>query len=80
MADRLYRSRHDRIIGGVAGGIAENLDLDATIVRIAWVVLALVAPITPLFYFILMFVVPEEPLPAASLDHGGDVTPSRMTR
>jgi len=61
VADRLYRSRDDRLIGGVAGGMAENLNLDPTIVRIGWVVLALVAPITPLVYFVLMFVIPEEP-------------------
>jgi phage shock protein C len=61
VADRLYRSRDERLIGGVAGGMAENLDLDPTIVRIGWVVLALVAPITPLVYFALMFVIPEEP-------------------
>ena len=41
--------------------MAENLDLDPTIVRIGWVVLAVVAPITPLVYFVLMFVIPEEP-------------------
>jgi phage shock protein PspC (stress-responsive transcriptional regulator) len=61
VAERLYRSRDERIFGGVAGGIAENLDLDPTIVRIGWVLLTLVAPITPLFYFILLFVIPEEP-------------------
>jgi phage shock protein C len=64
VAERLYRSRDERIVGGVAGGIAENLDLDPTIVRIGWVLLTLVAPITPLFYFILLFVIPEEPEPA----------------
>jgi phage shock protein C len=61
VADRLYRSRDDRVIGGVAGGMAANLDLDPAIVRIGWVLLALVAPITPLVYFVLMFVIPEEP-------------------
>ena len=61
MADRLYRSRDERMIGGVAGGMAQNLGLDPTIVRIGWVLLALVAPITPLVYFVLMFVIPEEP-------------------
>lgn len=67
MADRLYRSRDERMIGGVAGGMAENLGLDPTVVRIAWVLLALVAPITPLVYFVLMFVIPEEPrAPAGS--------------
>jgi phage shock protein C len=59
VADRLYRSRDQRIIGGVAGGMAENLDLDPVIVRIGWVILALVAPITPLVYLVLMFVIPE---------------------
>jgi phage shock protein PspC (stress-responsive transcriptional regulator) len=61
VAERLYRSRDERIFGGVAGGIAENLDLDPTIVRIGWVLLTLVAPIAPLFYFILLFLIPEEP-------------------
>ena len=71
MADRLYRSRDERILGGVAGGMAENLDLDPAIVRIGWVLLALVAPITPLVYFVLMFVIPEEPeAPAAALGTG----------
>jgi phage shock protein C len=49
------------MIGGVAGGIAENLNVDPTIVRLGWVILALVAPITPLVYFVLIFVIPEEP-------------------
>jgi phage shock protein C len=66
VADRLYRSRDERIIGGVAGGMAQNLDLDPTIVRIGWVIVALVAPITPLVYFILMFVIPEEPEASAA--------------
>jgi len=38
---RLYRSDTDKIIGGVAGGIAEYLDMDATIVRLLWVLVAL---------------------------------------
>jgi phage shock protein C len=61
VANRLYRSRDERLIGGVAGGIAENLNVDPTIVRLGWVILALVAPITPLVYFVLIFVIPEEP-------------------
>ncbi len=42
MTDRLYRSRTDRVIGGVAGGVAEALDVDPSIVRVVWVILALV--------------------------------------
>ena len=39
MTDRLYRSRDDRILAGVAGGLAENLDADPSIIRIVWVLL-----------------------------------------
>jgi phage shock protein C len=68
VADRLYRSRDERVIAGVAGGIAENLDLDPTIVRLAWVVFALVTGgVALVVYFVMIFVVPEEPLaPAGS--------------
>ena len=66
MADRLYRSRDERVISGVAGGIAENLDLDPTIVRLAWVVFALVTGgIALVVYFVMIFIVPEEPAGAA---------------
>ena len=34
MDDRLYRSRDERMIAGVAGGLAERLDLDPSLVRI----------------------------------------------
>jgi len=40
MSKRLYRSR-DRKIGGVCGGIAEYFNMDPTIVRLIWAVLAL---------------------------------------
>ena len=41
MSERLYRSRDDRMIAGVAGGIAERLSIDPTIVRVIWAVLVL---------------------------------------
>jgi len=62
MDSRLYRSRRNRIIGGVAGGMAESLGVDPTIVRIVWVILALTTPgIGILLYFVLLFVIPEAP-------------------
>jgi phage shock protein C len=61
VADRLYRSRRERVIGGVAGGIAESLHIDPTIVRVAWVLLALATNgLLVLVYFVMLFVVPEE--------------------
>lgn len=82
MPDRLYRSRTDRMIGGVAGGIAENLGIDPTIVRVGWVLLALATNgVLVLVYFLLLFLLPEAPegsedsvgadRPAPSDDSGG---------
>src|SRR5260370_24499981 len=38
VSDRLYRSPDDRILAGVAGGLAEMLDVDPSIIRIVWAV------------------------------------------
>jgi len=60
--DRLYRSRRERMIGGVAGGIAEALRIDPTIIRVAWVLLAFATNgLMILVYFVLLFLVPEAP-------------------
>ncbi|MCY3782102.1 MAG: PspC domain-containing protein [Chloroflexi bacterium] len=61
MKKRLYRSRADRRIAGVCGGIAEYLAIDPTIVRILWVVLSLAGGPGVLLYIIMAAVVPEEP-------------------
>ena len=62
MADRLYKSRTDRVISGVAGGVAEQLNLDPSIVRVAWVVLAIMSGgVIALIYLVMMIVVPEPP-------------------
>lgn len=72
MADRLYRSRDERMIGGVAAGMADTLNLDPTLVRIAWVILALVTGgVAVLLYFALLFVIPEEPYPHGFAPGGG---------
>lgn len=54
---RLVRSETDRMIGGVAAGIAEYFGVDPTLVRIAAVVLAFWGPGVPL-YLVLWLVVP----------------------
>jgi len=63
MNDRLYRSVDDRVIAGVCGGLAARLALDPSLVRILWVVVALVTGFFPLLvlYVIMAAVVPEEP-------------------
>ena len=62
MDDRLYRSRTDRMIAGVAGGIAERYDLDPSLVRIGWALVILFSGgLFLLLYIVMVIVVPEEP-------------------
>ncbi len=60
MEKRLYRSRNERVIGGVCGGIAEYFGVDPTLVRIGAVLLALANGVGVLAYVVLWVVVPEE--------------------
>jgi phage shock protein C len=65
MTDRLYRSRSDRVISGVAGGLAERLDADPSIVRVVWVIVAVLSGgMLALVYLVMMVVVPKAPFDA----------------
>lgn len=60
---RLYRSRRDRVILGVAGGLADYFDIDVAIVRLIWVLLTFTAgPGALLVYLVAGLVIPEQPL------------------
>jgi len=73
MNRRLTRSRTDTILGGVAAGLAEYLNTDPALVRIAW---AILVPLTSgaalLAYIVAWVVVPEAPAPARD----GDAPPA----
>ena len=58
---RLYRSREKRQVAGVCAGVADYLGVDATLVRIAWVLFALAGGPGLLLYIIMAAIVPEEP-------------------
>jgi phage shock protein C len=61
---RLYRSR-DRQLAGVAGGMAEYLDIDPTIMRILWILAVIVTGgLALLVYLVLALVVPASPYAA----------------
>jgi len=59
---KLYRSRTDRVIGGVCGGLAEYFDIDSTIVRIVAVIIAIWGGVGVFAYIIGLIVIPEEPV------------------
>ena len=61
MEKRLCRSRWNRMLAGVCGGIAEYLGWDPTLVRVAWIVLTLLGGSGILIYLIFWLVMPESP-------------------
>ncbi len=65
MRDRLFRSRRVKVLGGVAGGLAQYFNIDPIIVRILFVVFTLMHGMGLLLYIILWIVVPEEPFELA---------------
>ena len=65
MEKRLYRSRSDRMIWGVCGGLAKYFDLDPIIIRIITVLLIFASGVGILAYIILAIVVPLESSEAA---------------
>lgn len=60
MNGRLYRSR-DRILAGVAGGVADYFDVDPSLVRVMWAVSIIFGGLTLFIYIVMAIVVPEEP-------------------
>jgi phage shock protein C len=61
MNEHLYRSRDDRMLAGVAGGLAEIWDADPSLIRIVWALLVvLTGGIALLVYIVMAIVVPEE--------------------
>lgn len=61
MNKKLYRSRKDKMIAGIAGGLGEYFDIDTTLIRILLVVSLFFGGFGLLAYIILWIVVPEEP-------------------
>ena len=67
---RLMRSSTDKKLGGVCAGLADYFDMDATIVRLIWLLIVLCGGTGVLVYIILWIVLPLAP---------GGVVPSSAT-
>ena len=57
----MNRSRDDRMIAGVAGGLAEYFDIDPTILRVLWLIgLFTTGPVALLLYIACALIIPSE--------------------
>ena len=62
LRNRIYRSRTEHMLAGVAGGLANYFDVDPTILRLAWALAFLATgPLALLLYIICALVIPREP-------------------
>ncbi|QTN00357.1 MULTISPECIES: PspC domain-containing protein [Sediminibacillus] len=63
MSRKLYRSRSDRKISGVLGGMADYFDMDATLLRLLFVLIFVFTGFFPLgiLYILAIFIMPKEP-------------------
>lgn len=60
---RLYRSRNDRILAGILGGLGDYFELDPVLLRLAFIILLVVTGVFPfaVIYVVAIFIVPLEP-------------------
>ena len=61
MEKKLYRSRTDKKLSGVCGGLAEYLNVDPTIIRLIWVLVCLCAGAGLVAYIACALIMPEKP-------------------
>lgn len=66
---KLYRSRFNKKVCGVCGGIAEYFGIDSTVVRVIWIFLIFMPVISAIIiYFVLALIMPENPSDTTVVD------------
>lgn len=58
---KLYRSKDNRKLGGVCGGLGEYIGVDPTVVRVLFIVLAVLGGAGAVIYLAMWLIVPQEP-------------------
>jgi phage shock protein C len=56
---KLYRSRNQRMLGGVCGGLAEYFNVDTTLIRVLFLVLAVFGGTGLVIYVVMWLIVPD---------------------
>ncbi|MBU2603062.1 MAG: PspC domain-containing protein [Actinobacteria bacterium] len=59
--NKLFRSRDEKMLGGVCGGLAVYLDLDVTLIRVLWVLATLLGGSGLIAYLVLWIIIPRQP-------------------
>lgn len=64
MQKRLYKSNTNKVLAGVIGGIGEYFDIDPTLLRLAYLIIAIMTAVFPAIvaYIIACLIVPTRPL------------------
>ena len=57
---KLYRSKKNRVIAGVCGGIGEYFNVDPTLIRLAWILFVLAGGAGILAYIVAWIIIPEK--------------------
>lgn len=58
---KLYRSRGEKVLGGVCGGLGKYFEIDPVLIRIIFVVIGLFHGLGIIAYILLWIIIPEEP-------------------
>jgi phage shock protein C len=58
---KLYRSKTNRKLAGVCGGLAQYFNVDATLIRVLFVLLAVLGGSGLVLYLAMWIIVPKEP-------------------
>ena len=69
---RLYKSRDDRLLFGVAGGLSEYFDIDPVLVRVGWVLLTIATGGIGLLVYVVMAIVTPDGRRVTSTSASGD--------
>lgn len=58
---KIYRSRNDKVIAGICGGLGKYLDIDPVIIRVLFIILLLTIGSGILIYLLAWILIPLEP-------------------
>jgi phage shock protein C len=77
MSQRLYRSRGERMLAGVCGGLAEYFNVDPTLVRVVYLVVTVLTGVLSglVLYVVLAVMMPESPSPGSDESAPPSVAP-----